>query len=195
MTRGWPLAPRPGERVDHPHHVGLWFNYESVNSLDFWNNSDDIKPANRSKMGTIPSTHRVGEGGSDRGELMTESDWVTSTGTVLLHERTQSCLPATRARGPSSDRDADSGRTRGVRRREGRHARPARSAAARAAVERAAGLHRRRGTSDRSSQAGQHGRHRRIHAARARRATRCGRRALVGRCWPAISARSRSRSP
>ena len=37
VTRGWPLNPRPGERVDHPHHVGLWFTYESVNGLDFWN--------------------------------------------------------------------------------------------------------------------------------------------------------------
>src|SRR5207249_10739731 len=25
VTRGWPLEPRPGERVDHPHQVGLWF--------------------------------------------------------------------------------------------------------------------------------------------------------------------------
>src|SRR5215216_4697019 len=24
VTRGYPLDPRPGERVDHPHHVGLW---------------------------------------------------------------------------------------------------------------------------------------------------------------------------
>ncbi len=90
VTRGWPLAPRPGERVDHPHHVGLWFNYESVNGLDFWNNSDAIKPADRSKMGTILHRRIVSaKGGSDRGELTTESDWVTSTGTVLLHERTQ----------------------------------------------------------------------------------------------------------
>src|SRR5665647_1074659 len=27
VTRGFPLKPRPGERVDHPHHVGCWFNY------------------------------------------------------------------------------------------------------------------------------------------------------------------------
>src|SRR5207247_964696 len=45
VTRGWPLDPRPGERVDHPHHVGMWLNYESVNGKDFWNNSDAIKPA------------------------------------------------------------------------------------------------------------------------------------------------------
>src|SRR3989454_3801021 len=38
VTRGWPLEPRPGERVDHPHHVGLWFTYSDVNGLDFWNN-------------------------------------------------------------------------------------------------------------------------------------------------------------
>src|SRR5690606_28605643 len=35
ITRGWPMEPRPGERVDHPHHVGLWFNYGDVNNLDF----------------------------------------------------------------------------------------------------------------------------------------------------------------
>ncbi len=29
VTRGWPLEPRPGERVDHPHHVGLWFTYST----------------------------------------------------------------------------------------------------------------------------------------------------------------------
>src|SRR5258707_5793872 len=44
VTRGYPLEPRPGERDDHPHHAGLWFNYESVNGIDFWNNSDAIKP-------------------------------------------------------------------------------------------------------------------------------------------------------
>src|SRR5690606_371858 len=42
VTRGYPVQPRPGERVDHPHHIGLWLNYESVNGLDFWNNSTAI---------------------------------------------------------------------------------------------------------------------------------------------------------
>src|SRR5690606_37891371 len=27
ITRGFPLENRPGERVDHPHHIGLWLNY------------------------------------------------------------------------------------------------------------------------------------------------------------------------
>ena len=35
ITRGFPRDPRPGERIDHPHHVGIWFNYGDVNGLDF----------------------------------------------------------------------------------------------------------------------------------------------------------------
>src|SRR5467141_4886129 len=53
VTRGFPLEQRSGERVDHPHHAGLWFNYENVNGLDFWNNSDAIKPERAPKMGAI----------------------------------------------------------------------------------------------------------------------------------------------
>jgi hypothetical protein len=65
VTRGYPLEPRAGERVDHPHHAGLWFNYGDVNGLDFWNNSTAIKAEDAPKMGTI--VHRsVGETTSGR---------------------------------------------------------------------------------------------------------------------------------
>lgn len=53
ITRGFPLATRSGEPVDHPHHLGLWFNYENVNGLDFWNNSYAIPAAKRSQYGWI----------------------------------------------------------------------------------------------------------------------------------------------
>lgn len=49
ITRGYPLNPRPFERTDHPHHVGLWFNFGDVNGLDFWNNSFAIIPADKIK--------------------------------------------------------------------------------------------------------------------------------------------------
>jgi len=88
VTRGWPMDPRPGERVDHPHHVGLWLNYENVNGIDFWNNSDAIKPADAPKMGTILHRRIVTATSGPRGELVTESDWVLHDGTTLLHERT-----------------------------------------------------------------------------------------------------------
>ena len=38
VTRGFPLNPQPGEPTDHPHHIGMWMNFENVNGLDFWNN-------------------------------------------------------------------------------------------------------------------------------------------------------------
>lgn len=90
VTRGYPLAPRPHERVDHPHHAGLWFNYGNVNGFDFWNNSDAIKPENRSKMGTILETKIVStKSGADRGELVVDSVWVTGEGNRILDQTTR----------------------------------------------------------------------------------------------------------
>lgn len=89
VTRGFPLAPRPGERVDHPHHIGLWFNFGNVNGLDFWNNSEDIAEDARSKYGTI--RHRSidkCEGGEGSGVLQTTSEWLTPSGEALLREST-----------------------------------------------------------------------------------------------------------
>jgi hypothetical protein len=89
VTRGFPLEQRPGERVDHPHHAGLWFNYENVNGLDFWNNSDAIKPERAPKMGTILHRSIVSaKSGAQQGELDVESDWVTFDKKVLLREQT-----------------------------------------------------------------------------------------------------------
>jgi hypothetical protein len=103
VTRGFPLDPRPGERIDHPHHVGLWFNYGNVDGYDFWNNSDAIEPQNRNKMGTI--RHRAvtaAKSGADEGVLETDSDWVAPDGTVLLKEHTRYVF-----RGTSTTRSID----------------------------------------------------------------------------------------
>src|SRR5258708_6126289 len=90
VTRGYPLEPRPGERVDHPHHAGMWFNYGNVNGIDFWNNSDAIKPEGRSKMGTIYQKKIVStKSGADQGELVVESIWVTGEGKDILKDTTR----------------------------------------------------------------------------------------------------------
>ena len=87
VTRGFPLEPRPRERFDHPHHVGLWFNHGDVNGLDFWNNSYDI-PADRApKMGTIHHKRVIEtKSGADRGELAVETEWVNFENKPLLRE-------------------------------------------------------------------------------------------------------------
>jgi len=90
ITRAFPLQQRPGERVDHPHHAGLWLNYESINGIDFWNNSEAIKPQDAPKMGTIEQRSIVSaKGGSDQGELEVEADWLTYDKRLLLKEHTR----------------------------------------------------------------------------------------------------------
>lgn len=87
ITRGYPLNPRPFERTDHPHHVGLWFNHGAVNGLDFWNNSFAIKPEDKSNYGSIKFKKIVSEN-PEKGELVTSSDWVDNNNEVLLNEET-----------------------------------------------------------------------------------------------------------
>ena len=89
VTRGFPLDPRPGERVDHPHQVGLWFNYGDVNGLDFWNNSDAIKPEERARFGSIRHAKiKRMKNGEREGDLEVETEWLAPDGTPLLREET-----------------------------------------------------------------------------------------------------------
>ncbi|QRR01209.1 DUF6807 domain-containing protein [Dyadobacter sandarakinus] len=88
VTRGWPLDPRPGERVDHPHHVGIWLNYEDVNGNDYWNNSDAVDH-NKRPYGTIIHTGiKSAKGGKDKGALTVTADWVDKDGKLTLKETT-----------------------------------------------------------------------------------------------------------
>lgn len=89
IVRGWPFDPRAGERIDHPHHVGLWQNYESVNGFDYWNNSTAIKPEDRiKKYGTIRHTGITSiKSSKKKGELTATADWISKDGTGELTAR------------------------------------------------------------------------------------------------------------
>jgi hypothetical protein len=102
VTRGYPFKTIPGERVDHPHHAGLWFNYGNANNFDFWNNSDAIKPADRSKYGSIRHDRIIStKSGATSGELTTESTWTTATGEDILKQTTHYVFSNTRLNGQS----------------------------------------------------------------------------------------------
>jgi hypothetical protein len=89
ITRGWPLDPRPGERIDHPHHVGMWFNYGDVNGHDFWNNSTEIGPEHKGPFGTIVHTGvKSMKSGKGKAELVVTADWLDKDGKVMLQETT-----------------------------------------------------------------------------------------------------------
>ena len=89
VTRSYPFKMVAGERTDHPHHTGIWLNYESVNGLDFWNNSTAIAPEKRDHYGTI--LHRKITGKKTNGNkasLSANSIWVRPDKKVLLNEQT-----------------------------------------------------------------------------------------------------------
>lgn len=89
VTRGYPIQPVVGERTDHPHHTGLWLNYESVNGLDFWNNSTAIAPQKRSHYGTIRHQEITDyNAGPLRASLSVTADWHRPDNKVLLAEKT-----------------------------------------------------------------------------------------------------------
>ena len=85
ITRGYPRAPRAFESTDHPHHVGLWFNFGNVNGLDFWNNSFAIPAERKPSYGSVVFDKIVSAKGN---QLVTLANWVDNDGKVLLAEQT-----------------------------------------------------------------------------------------------------------
>lgn len=88
ITRGYPLSPRAGEPTDHPHHIGLWFNYESVNGLDFWNNSFAIAADKKKNYGWIRTGKIVETKSGSKGLLTYSANWQDIEKKVLLKELT-----------------------------------------------------------------------------------------------------------
>ena len=87
VTRGYPLDPRPFERADHPHHVGLWLNFGDVNGLDFWNNSFAIADSVKHRYGSVKFKKIVSQD-PGKGILVTSSEWVDINSVILLEEET-----------------------------------------------------------------------------------------------------------
>ena len=88
VTRGFPFESRPGERVDHPHHAGLWFNYGDVNGLDFWNNSYAIPDSEKQKYGSIIHEDLLSID-EDKGTITVKAIWQSPIKVDLLEETTQ----------------------------------------------------------------------------------------------------------
>ena len=89
VTRGFPLNPKPGDPTDHPHHIGIWFNYENVNGLDFWNNSYAIPKEKKNQYGWIKTDKIINLKSGAKGELTYHANWVNQQNNVLLEETTK----------------------------------------------------------------------------------------------------------
>ncbi len=88
ITRGFPMNPKPGDPTDHPHHLGLWLNYENVNGLDFWNNSFAIPADKKYLYGTIRFDGITQLKNGLTGLLGYNASWMDSGGKIHLTEST-----------------------------------------------------------------------------------------------------------
>jgi len=86
VTRGFPLKPKAGERGDHIHQVGIWFNYGNVNGLDFWGNgSRGIREPGGGVIKHI-SIDKI-KPGIGEGILISRESWINPKGKELLSEK------------------------------------------------------------------------------------------------------------
>ncbi|PJJ79700.1 DUF6807 domain-containing protein [Mucilaginibacter auburnensis] len=89
VTRGFPLEPQPGDPTDHPHHIGLWFNFENLNGLDFWNNSYAIPPAKKNQYGWIRTDKILETKSGTTGVIAYHANWTNQAKEVILEETTR----------------------------------------------------------------------------------------------------------
>jgi hypothetical protein len=89
VTRSFPLDKRTGDPTDHPHHIGLWFNYENLNGLDFWNNSYAIPAAKKSQYGWIRTDKILEAQSGNTGIIAYHANWTNQANDVILEETTR----------------------------------------------------------------------------------------------------------
>jgi hypothetical protein len=88
VTRSFPINSQPGEPTDHPHHVGVWFTYENINGLDFWNNSYAIPKEKKYLYGWIKIDSVLSISGNKTGTIYYHANWVNQQNDILLEEST-----------------------------------------------------------------------------------------------------------
>ena len=88
VTRGFPINNQPGDPTDHPHHVGVWFTFENVNGLDFWNNSYAIPADKKNAYGWIRTDKVYQMAGGAKGVISYHANWTNQQRKVLLEENT-----------------------------------------------------------------------------------------------------------
>ena len=90
ITRGFPLDPRPGERNDHPHQIGMWLTYGNVDGSDFWGNGSKGPGTKNPNGGVIKhlSIDKI-SGGAGEGMMRTSGIWIDKSGIELLKESTE----------------------------------------------------------------------------------------------------------
>ena len=88
VTRSFPLDSRAGDPTDHPHHIGLWFNFENVNGLDFWNNSYAVPANKKNNYGWVRTSKILETKSGNTGILTYRAYWTDQQKEAILEETT-----------------------------------------------------------------------------------------------------------
>src|SRR3954465_5888778 len=82
VTRGFPMQRDiPGESKDHLHHRGLWFTYDDVNGVKFWENDPSYT---KGKIGKV--IVRESKWNAAKNTLSAINDWKDPDGKTLIVE-------------------------------------------------------------------------------------------------------------
>ena len=89
VTRGYPLETRPNERVDHPHHVGLWLNHGERQRPGLLEQlrRDFARRRRRRWARSSTAAWSWRKSGANHGELAVEADWMTPDGKPAARAR------------------------------------------------------------------------------------------------------------
>ena len=86
VTRRFPMETVAGESKDHLHHRGLWFTYDDVNGVKFWEN--DPSYATKANKGRV--VVRSTDWNDKSGTLNAVMEWRDGEGKPLLIENQKS---------------------------------------------------------------------------------------------------------
>jgi len=81
VTRRFPMEEAAGDSRDHVHHTGLWFSYDDVNGVKFWENDPSYAHPN---MGRIVVRSAEFKEGDRSGTLTATMEWRDPNGKALL---------------------------------------------------------------------------------------------------------------
>jgi hypothetical protein len=83
VTRRFPMEKVEGESHDHLHHRGLWFSYDDVNGVKFW---EDDPSYTQKNIGRIATRSVEWKDGPKTGVLTAVFDWNDPQGKTILVE-------------------------------------------------------------------------------------------------------------
>jgi len=83
VTRRFPMEKVEGESKDHLHHRGLWFSYDDVNGIKFWENDPSYTKGTIGKIVTRKAELKDGAGAKT---LKMIADWNDASGKAVLVE-------------------------------------------------------------------------------------------------------------